>query len=225
MSQIKYSPGVAEGSSRTSGLKLFLIIAGAVVCALLITLGLVRYLLFPKEFVPTTLNLKEQRQLAEKLQKLPKFEGNIALGSGERLEPEPYSENGASREIVFSERELNGLVARDSELAHRFAIDLSDDLASGRLLIPLDPDFPLLGGKTLQIKAGLELAYAKGRPVVKLKGVSVWGVPLPNAWLGNLKNVDLIKEFGDQGGFWSGFAAGVEEIRVRDGKLVLRLKE
>jgi len=225
MSRTNNPPGVSKGPSRISGLKLFLIITGVGLCALLITFVLVRYLLFPKEFVPTSLDLKEQRQLAAKLQRLPNIEGNIALGPGERLEPEPYSETGANREIVFSERELNGLIAQDPELAHRFAIDLADDLASARLLIPLDPDFPLLGGKTLQIRAGLELAYARGRPVVKLKGVSVWGVPLPNAWLGNLKNVDLIGEFGEQGGFWSGFAAGIEEIRVRDGHLLLRLKE
>ena len=35
------------------------------------------------------------------------------------------------------------------------------------------------------------MRYANGRPVMVLKGVSVWGVPLPNAWLGNLKNIDL----------------------------------
>ena len=91
-------------------------------------------------------------------------------------------------------------------------------------MVPLDPDFPMLGGKTLKIKAGAELAYREGRPVVKLKGVSLMGVPMPNAWLGGIKNIDLIKEFGEEG-FWKTFADGVESIGVVEGVLKIRLKE
>jgi hypothetical protein len=54
---------------------------------------------------------------------------------------------------------------------------------SARLLVPVDPDFPILGGETLKVRAGLELAYRLGKPVVVLKGISVMGVPLPNAWM------------------------------------------
>lgn len=79
-------------------------------------------------------------------------------------------------------------------MAERFAIDLSDNLASAKLLLPVPPDFPLLGGNTIAINAGLELAYENGHPIVVLQGVSVWGVPIPNAWLGGLKNVDLVQE-------------------------------
>ncbi len=38
------------------------------------------------------------------------------------------------------------------------------------------------------------------------------GMPIPNAWLGNLKNVDLIAEFGGTGGVWKAFADGVEAL-------------
>lgn len=48
------------------------------------------------------------------------------------------------------------------------------------------------------MSAGLELRFAAGRPVVALRGVSLWGVPIPNAWLGGIKNLDLVKEFGGQ---------------------------
>ena len=58
-----------------------------------------------------------------------------------------------------------------------------------------------------------------------LKGVSLMGVPIPGAWLGGLKNVDLVQEFGDAQGFWKGFADGVEDIRVEEGALRIRLKE
>ena len=74
------------------------------------------------------------------------------------------------------------------------------------------------------VKAGVELAYTSGRPVVVLRGVSVMGVPIPNAWLGNLKNVDLVGEFGADEGFWAAFADGVDDISVKDGSLDIRLR-
>lgn len=132
---------------------------------------------------------------------------------------------GAKREITFSEKELNAMLAKNTDLADKAAIDLADNLASVKMIIPLDPDFPILGGKTLKANAGAELAYANGRPIIILKGVSVWGVPIPNAWLGNLKNVDLVKEFGGDEGFWKSFSDGVENIKVEDGQLKIKLKE
>ena len=109
-------------------------------------------------------------------------------------------------------------------MADKLAIDLSDNLASARLLIPLDPDFPMFGGKTLKLNAGIEIAFKNERPIVKLRGVSAWGVPVPDAWLGNLKNVDLVNEFGGQQGFWKSFADGIEYIEINEGKINVKLK-
>jgi len=71
----------------------------------------------------------------------------------------------------------------------------------------------------------VETRFAEGRPVIILKGVSIWGVPMPNAWLGNMKNIDMVQEFGADKGFWKSFADGVEEIEVKEGKLRILLKE
>ncbi|HDP89465.1 MAG TPA: arginine N-succinyltransferase [Thioalkalivibrio sp.] len=203
----------------------------AVALSVGITLWIVWAYLFPAEFRPVTLNQKEERVLEAKLDRLDPLSGQrdaagrAAPAPREPLTPEPYSEAGASREISFTEKELNALLARNTDLAHRLAIDLSDNLASAKLLVPLDPEFPVLGGETLKVTAGMELRYANGRPVVILKGVSLWGVPVPNAWLGNLKNIDLVQEFGNDPGFWQSFADGVEEIEVREGRLRILFKE
>ncbi|WP_419639891.1 hypothetical protein [Thiolapillus sp.] len=127
--------------------------------------------------------------------------------------------------MFFTERELNGLLANNRDLAKKLAVDLSDDMVSARLLVHVDPDFPILGGKTLRVSAGVEAAFHDKRPVIRLRGVSVMGIPVPNAWLGGLKNVDLIGEFGDAGGFWAAFAEGVKDIQVEDGRLKISLKE
>ncbi|MEZ4602645.1 MAG: hypothetical protein R2861_04330 [Desulfobacterales bacterium] len=58
-----------------------------------------------------------------------------------------------------------------------------------------------------------------------LKGVSLWGVPLPNAWLGHIKNKDLVNALGRESGFWKSFADGIEHIEIKDKTLEIKLRE
>jgi hypothetical protein len=177
--------------------------------------------------IPTRRREDEQRALDRKLARLDdpgRASPRARPGEGP-LEPAPYAEEDADREVRITERELNGLVARDDAVARRVAIDLSDDLVSVTMLVPFDRDFPLLGGKTLRIATGLELAYAADRPVVAIRGISLGGIPLPRAWWGDIKGKNLVEEFGTPGGFWDQFARGVDGIRVRDGELWIALRE
>lgn len=211
------------------------IIAVTSIVSIVVCLLVINYFFASGRLQPTELSKAEETQLNSKLQRfgLPTLSSATPTGSTtasnapakEPLQPEAYTEEGASREITFSERELNAMLAKNTDLGDKMAIDLSANLASARMVIPLDPDFPILGGKTLKVNAGAELSYANGRPTVILKGVKVWGVPIPNAWLGNLKNVDLVKEFGGDEGFWKSFAEGIDNISVSDGQLAIQLKE
>lgn len=185
---------------------------------------------YAKPIEPTRLTEAERRTLDGKLARLdaasPEARRRPRPPVGdEPLEPTPYAEDDADREIRLSERELNGLVARDEAAARRVAIDLADDLVSVTMLVPFDGDFPILGGKTLRIATGLELAYADGRPIVAIRGISLGGVPLPRAWWGDIKGRNLVEEFGAPGGFWDQFAKGVDDIRIRDGELWVKLRE
>ena len=89
----------------------------------------------------------------------------------------------------------------------------------------MDEDFPILGGKTLRLKAGVTLIYESKRPVVVMRGISLGGVPLPKAWWGDIKNKNLVEEFGSEGGFWDQFSRGVENIKIHEGQLWVKLKE
>ena len=51
------------------------------------------------------------------------------------------------------------------------------------------------------------------------------GVPLPNAWLGGMKNIDLVSEFSGAEGGWKAFSDGVESISVAEGSIQVQLKE
>lgn len=188
------------------------------------TIWVINSQIFGSRFEPVVLDDSEQSALASKLQTVGLGE-LVESGSEDEFTPQPYREDVSQRTIALTERELNALVAHNTEAAERLAIDLADDLISARLRLPLDPDFPFLGGKVLKASAGLSVSYANNAPRVVLRGVSVWGVPVPNAWLGNVKNVDLVGEFAGRDGFWTQFAAGVEHIEVIDGSLSIMLRE
>jgi len=209
-----------------SGLQVVLIVLVTMLVALLVGWWLVTTYIFPSELQPVELSRQEVIDLDLKLEALG-IQRRPVDGSAAEFNalPQPYSEVGATREVTFSERELNGLIAKDPQFGSRVAIDLAPDLVSLNALIPVPDDFPVMPGKTVRVKAGAEMAFNGGRPTLNLKGVSVMGVPVPNVWLGNLKGVDLFTKFGDESGFWKAFGEGVEYIEVREGQLLVRLKE
>ncbi len=194
-------------------------------------------------FRPVELSEVEQQTLTQKMNVLTAFSANPtndraqnaqntlnenslqADNTTEVLQSETYTEDDSKRRIELTERELNALLAENTDLAEQLVVKLSDNMASMKLLIDLDPDLPFFGGKTLKVSSGTELSYSGSRPSVIMKGVSVWGIPVPNAWLGGLKNIDLISQFGDTDGFWKSFAEGIEDIRVEEGKLLIQLAE
>lgn len=221
-------------------LQVFAIMVFAVIITIGITILVFKTYFFPSEFKPVTLSPQEKQILTAKLENLDSMGIDVSSNWNDdpnrpsksnrfdpnaTLDPEPYSEKNLKREIGFTERELNGLLAKNTDLAKKLAIDLSDDLISAKLLLPVDEEFPILGGKILRLKSGMVFTYNNGKPVVILKGISIMGVPIPNAWLGGIKNVDLVENFGTDKGFWKIFSEGVEDIQVEEGLLKIKLKE
>lgn len=224
MENNKITGGEEQKKSPSGCLK---ILGGATVIALVIALiaGLwVKQNIYASEFRPAKLSAREQEQLDAKLSRLEQSARRDRSLSYGRLAPEPYTEEGAKREIRLTEKELNSIIAHDPETARRVAIDLSEDLLSVKLVVPLEEDIAVLGGTTLKITMGLILRYENDRPVVALKGVSIGGIPMPNAWLGYIKNKNLVEEFGSEQGFWQLFSEGVRDISIKEGHIRIRLK-
>lgn len=229
------SESTEKKSSKMEWSQVLLIVISTILITIAGTYWVLKTYVFTTSFTPVELSDKEEKSLQTKLQAIgydANFSTRISHGNDQRaidedgfLKPEAYSEKNAVREITFTERELNGLLAKNTDLAQKLAIDLANNLVSTKLLIPLEEDFPVLGGKTLRLNAGISMAYEQEKPVIILKGVSIMGVPIPNAWLGGLKNIDLVDEFGVDPGFWKSFSEGVENIQVSDGKINIKLKE
>ncbi|MGI2002228.1 arginine N-succinyltransferase, partial [Shewanella frigidimarina] len=223
-----------------SGAKLLLIIAATMLVTAGLTFFIIRTYIFPSPLTPVSLNAKEEQQLDQKLTQLgwqveprsvvtassgdSRTSDNVSADSDE-LTPEAYREFDADRQVTFSEKEVNSMIGRNPDFAQRVAIDFSNNLASAKMLIPIPDDFPIMAGEILRVNTGLDIHLdANRRPVVALVGVSLMGVPIPNAWLGNMKNVNLVGEFGDRG-FWNAFADGVDDIQIRDGELSIKLRK
>lgn len=167
----------------------------------------------------------EQLVLEEKLARLrgatiaePDARGEAPTAEDGGLEPVIYAEDPGQRRIHFTERELNAAIARDPALAGRAAVRLSPGQVSTSFLVDVPEELPLLGGRRLRVQAGLQLAMQDNRVQARLLGVSVGGVPLPNAWLGGLKGADLLATSG-----LGGLGAGIEAVEVGEGRLELLL--
>ena len=219
-------------------LPIFGLLLLTVILTVAVTLWAINSSWLNSKFKPVQLSDSEQTTLSQKLDAIGSFDATARDdkplttefltepdSEQQELQPEVYSEDQTKRRIELTERELNSLLAENTDLAEQIVIDLTNNMASVKLLVDLDPDFPFIGGKTLKVSSGTELSYANNQPSVVMKGVSVWGIPIPNAWLGGLKNIDLIEQFGETDGFWNSFAQGIEDIRVEDGKLLIQLAE
>jgi hypothetical protein len=135
---------------------------------------------------------------------------------------EPKYEKG-SKEIILTERELNGLLNENTTLGKTVSFELATNAVHARVETDLDPDLPVVGGKHLKARARFLVSEEPGRASLILDDVTVWGVSLPNDWLAGMKGRDLLGEV--LGGGKNGRIAGVEEFRVEPGKLIIRLAE
>ena len=135
---------------------------------------------------------------------------------------EPTYEKG-KKEIVLTERELNGLLNEHTTLGQKLKLELATDAVHARYETDLDPDVPVVGGKKLKARARFLVKTAEGNPSLVLDDFTLWGVSLPNDWLGQLKGRDILREI--LGGGKTGKIAGIEEMTVSSGELRIKLKE
>jgi len=136
--------------------------------------------------------------------------------------PEPVYERGG-KEIVLTERELNGLLNANTDLGQTLSFQLATDAVLARFETDLDPDLPILGGRKFKARARFIVSEAAGQPALIIDDVTVWGISLPNEWLGGVKGRNLLAEMlGSKNG---GRLPGVESFSVRPGQLVIKLAE
>lgn len=163
---------------------------------------------------PVVLSAQEMRVAEEKVE---------ALQAPEPAELATAEYQAGTREIVLSEKELNGLLNQHTSLGNQLQFELAQDALHARVEMDLDPGLPIVGGRRLKARARCLLQQDDAGVHLVVEDVTVWGVSLPNDWLGGIKGRDLIGELlGEES---SGGLAGVKSIHVEPGQIRIELKE
>lgn len=190
-----------------------------IIVVLLTCIGL--WLWFNRPIKPVQLSTEEKAVVEQKVEAIqqPARVPDAPSNSGTPA-PEPKYEKG-SRDIVLTERELNGLL-NEQQLGEKLEFELATDAVHVRLEHDFDPATPLVGGKHLKARARFLVKSDETGAHLVIEDVTVWGISLPNDWLGQLKGKDLLGEaIGGKGGK----IAGVEEMKIEPGQIKIRLKE
>jgi hypothetical protein len=228
------TPAVQPGISTK---KVLLIILGA----MLLTIGLavggtlwwVKHHFDPKPMQPVVLSEKEQSA----------FDAKLAVFGDPPLAPVtiqvptdgqppakaapvtmPQVESGAeNRTIIITEREVNAYLAKQN-LGENVQVSFAEGKLLAGIIVEAPPDFPFFAGKKVRVR----LTFGTGlTPDHKLSfifdDVSVGGISLPNAWLGDLKGVDLVEKNLQTDPALQRFLAGIQSLEIHSGsaKVVL----
>lgn len=136
--------------------------------------------------------------------------------------PEPNYEPG-KKVILLSEREINGLLNLNTELGKSLRFEFGTGVVLARFETDLDPDLPLLGGRRFKARARFLITESSGRPSFVIDDLTIWGISLPNEWLGNLKGRNLLEEI--LGARQQDHLPGVQSFTIEPGQITIRLKE
>lgn len=166
----------------------------------------VRHNFYASAMRPVSLSAGEQNALDAKLETL----GGTAPAVVEAVA------GSDERTLWISAKEINAFLAKQG-LGESFRVSLAKDSLDVTMIapIPADSGVPLLAGTTLRVKMSMILALddaGEGRCVIQ--DVRVGGVPLPNAWLGDLKGINLVEKTVDQDPVMRRFWEGVREAQI-----------
>ena len=108
----------------------------AVTALLLVSVGAAAYWWHNRPITPTVLDAQEQKVLDQKIEVVQK----------------PSYQPG-DKTISLTEREVNALFHHNTGLGYKVKFELAHHAIHARIRTELDPDLPLVGGKTLKAKA------------------------------------------------------------------------
>lgn len=149
---------------------------------------------------------------------------------------DPLGEDAGSdeqrRHLIITERELNGILHTNTDLAERVRIELREDTIRAGALIPFSEDALLFAGKTLRCKLTIRAYLDENkRLAVFITDVTVGGIPVPSAWIGDIKNQNLVGALDPAGpgprphNGMNRFADGIRDFKISDQRIEIWLNE
>lgn len=171
-----------------------------------------------RALTPVRLAVAEERAFEMKLQALA-----AASDGAVTRNPAPVDE----RTLQISDREINAYLA-ERGLGEYLRVELDWDLVQVAMIVPIPADsgLPFLAGANLRLRVALDVACdAQTGPHFAIREVRLGGVPLPAAWLGGVKGVNLIDSNLQRDPAVQGLLDGIRELEVHPGGARLKLRE
>lgn len=123
------------------------------------------------------------------------------------------------KRVMFTEKELNAIVAKNSEFENNILITLRPNTILGATTITMPEFIPFVGGQNLRTKVKI-FAELKGQKLdIRVQNISLGGIPLRNSWTGSIIGKNLVDLFADDDQM-KALVDGIEEFEIRDGELV-----
>lgn len=214
-------PPSASIAPRSSWKKKALIITGIVFGTATLTIAgtawWVKRNIYASPFSPVALSATEQSALDQKLE---------ALKQSGAAEAAPVDPEVAKRTLTITDREINAFLEQQG-LGEQVKVSLHNGGGTATFLLPMSSDGVPGSGPTLRISVSLGAKMDQNKKfALSISDVSVGGVPLPNAWLGNMKGLNMLADapISDDPAL-KAFAAGIRDFSIRSGQLSVVLNE
>jgi hypothetical protein len=231
-------PSVSPTPARSSGGQKVLV----VLCVLVGVVGITAsaatiwyyYNFRAAPFKPVNLTVAEKDTLNSKLAaletgRLSELEPSTPTPSPAPTASPAPAPSDPAKTIVLSEREINGWLASQPDLADKVKFHMNNDMVGATFLLPVDPSVKYIGGKTVRIKVAFTTKLDENQKLnFSLADVSVGGISLPNAWLNDTKGLNLLADNGPgsiNSEFLQRFAAGIKDFKIRNGELRMVLND
>jgi hypothetical protein len=180
----------------------------------------------PKPHQPVQLTQPEQQQLDAKLTafsaKLPPPAAPTDTPAPVMAEgmPAPLDPEMSKRTLLLTEREMNSYLAKQN-LGDKVKVQFGQGIISANVILQAPADFPFIAGQKIRLDFNFT-ASASGtdkRLGLVMDDVSVGGIPLPNAWLGDLKGIDIIEQRLKNDRAFKRFLDGINTLEIKDGQM------
>jgi hypothetical protein len=136
-------------------------------------------------------------------------------------------EQHATKPLTLTADEINALIASGSDqqsLKGKLYVSLDGDQVKGELSVPLqEVGLSMFSGRYLNGSATFNVSFQDGRLAVTPQSIKVKGEPLPEFYLREIRKRNLAVALTNDPGT-AAVLKGLEEIQVKDGKLVLAPK-
>lgn len=210
-------PSLSPSSWKKKLLIVFAIILGCCGLAAAATAWWVKRNIYASPLLPVSLTQQEKQAFDEKVSAIS---GSPADGkSNEQRAAEE------KRTLTLSDKEINAFL-NEKGIGDRVKVELSEGGVQATALVPVDKEVPVFGGKTIRLAVALAGNMGADRqPAFRIADVSVGGVPVPNAWLGDLKGVNLLASSIESDPLVKRFLAGIREFEFKKGTIRVLLNE